>query len=86
MKPLIGTLGNVVGVTAGITACYLGSVVLNCAIQTTFAWCGASIVALWWMVIRILKDPCATSQSFDDYFYQDREDLKRCQAFPETPA
>ena len=33
--------------------------------------------AFIWMVIRILKDGEPSTKSFDDYFYEDREDLKR---------
>ncbi|HXI73183.1 MAG TPA: hypothetical protein VNN22_22830 [Verrucomicrobiae bacterium] len=40
-----------------------------------FALCWSSIVAWVWMTIRILKDPYSTNRSFDEYFYQDREDI-----------
>jgi len=36
-----------------------------------------SMVATVWMAIRILKDPYSTVKSFDDYFCQDREDIRR---------
>jgi hypothetical protein len=38
---------------------------------------GLSITATVWMVIRILKDPWSTNKTFDDYFYQDRPDIRR---------
>ena len=34
-------------------------------------------VALIWMVYKILKDGEPSEKSFDEYFYEDREDLKR---------
>ena len=34
-------------------------------------------VAFIWMVIKILKDGEASKKSFDEFFYEDREDLKR---------
>ncbi len=77
MKRLFPSLESVVGVTAGITAFYLLSVILNWATDLILVLYGASIVGLWWMTIRILKDPYSTDKSFDEFFYQDRDDLKR---------
>ncbi len=77
MKRIFSSLETVVGVTAGITAFYLLSVILNWATDLILVLYGASIVGLWWMTIRILKDPHSTEKSFDQFFYQDRDDLKR---------
>jgi len=37
----------------------------------------SSVVTWVWMAVRILKDPNFTGKTFDDYFYQDREDICR---------
>jgi len=37
----------------------------------------AEMAAIIWMAIRILKDPYSTTETFDDFFYQDRDDLRR---------
>lgn len=34
-------------------------------------------VAFFWMVYSILKNGEPSNKSFDDYFYEDREDIKR---------
>ncbi len=33
--------------------------------------------AFIWMVVKILKSGEPSDKSFDDYFYEDREDLRR---------
>jgi hypothetical protein len=37
----------------------------------------SAAAATLWMAFRILTDPYSTDKTFDDYFYQDREDLRR---------
>jgi len=37
----------------------------------------SSIVTRVWMAVRILKDPNISGKIFDEYFYQDREDICR---------
>ncbi|MEM6737721.1 MAG: hypothetical protein AAGC64_12780 [Bacteroidota bacterium] len=34
-------------------------------------------VSFFWMIYSILKNGEPTNKSFDDYFYEDREDIKR---------
>jgi len=37
----------------------------------------AAVLGIVWMAIRILKDPYSTDKTFDEYFYEDREDIRR---------
>jgi hypothetical protein len=41
------------------------------------ALCISAMMATGWMVIRILKYPNSTDKTFDEYFYEDRPDLRR---------
>jgi hypothetical protein len=35
------------------------------------------MAALVWITIRILKDPYTTTKTLDEYFCQDRDDIRR---------
>ena len=71
------SLGLVIGLAAGITLVYLMSVMLQASTTLVFGLSALAILAIAWMAIRILKDPHPTGKTFDDEFYQDREDLRR---------
>ena len=60
-----------------VVVMYLIGVLLNVPLQWVYALYGLSVSALIWMTLRILKDPYSTDKSFDDYFYQDRPDIRR---------
>jgi cell division protein FtsW (lipid II flippase) len=77
MKRPFQQLGSVIAVTAGFTVAYMMSILAELPIPWVFTLLVAAMVATVWMVIRILKDPYFTDKSFDDYFYQDREDIRR---------
>ncbi|HYV92097.1 MAG TPA: hypothetical protein VE978_09955 [Chitinophagales bacterium] len=71
------SLEAVIGIATGFMLLYLLSIL--------FEFPGEWVLNLWllspfvivWMMIRILKDPCTTDKNFDEYFYQDRDDLRR---------
>jgi hypothetical protein len=71
------TLGPVIAVTGGITFIYLLSILVVAPVACILGLLVSAMVATVWMVIRILKDPWSTDKTFDDYFYQDREDIRR---------
>jgi hypothetical protein len=56
---------------------YLAGILLDLPFPAILALLGLCFVANVWMVIRILKDPYSTEKTFDEYFYEDREDLRR---------
>jgi hypothetical protein len=70
-------LGTVVATAATLTVLYQISIILLWQLNFILALYLASSAATLWMVWRILKDPWTTDKTFDDYFYQDREDLRR---------
>lgn len=77
MKSQRSSLGTVIGLTVGITAVYLISVVFQCPAAVAFGLSALAIAATAWMAIRILKDPYSTDKTFDDQFYHDRDDIRR---------
>jgi hypothetical protein len=70
-------LGSVIAAAAGGTVIYMASVLTEAPPQWIFGLCLSSMTALVWMVVRILKDPYTTAKTFDKYFYQDRDDIRR---------
>jgi hypothetical protein len=70
-------LKSVIGVTGGVTVQYMISLLFDFPAGWILVLLFCSMVAIVWMAIRILKDPYSTDKSFDDYFYQDREDIRR---------
>jgi hypothetical protein len=70
-------LGGVIAVAAGVTVVYMLSILGGLPVVWIFSLLLAAMIATVWMVIRILKDSCSTDKTFDDYFYQDREDIRR---------
>lgn len=66
-----------VAVAASITLIYMMSILFEAQLELILSLLLASFGAIVWMAIRILKDPYSTDKTFDDYFYQDREDIRR---------
>jgi len=56
---------------------YLFSVLLHVSLEWICALYALTLGACVWMTVRILKDPWSTDKTFDDYFYQDRPDIRR---------
>ena len=77
MKQRFLNLESVVGVAAGLTLAYLTSIILELRLVLILGLYLSATGATLWMVFRILKDPWSTDKSFDDYFYQDRPDIRR---------
>lgn len=71
------TLGEVIATTAAVTLAYLLGVLLELRLEILMALFLATFAVTVWMVIRILKDPYTTDKTFDEYFYQDRDDIRR---------
>jgi hypothetical protein len=74
--PWLG-LGSVIVVAANATMIYLMSILFGLPLGWILGLLLSSMVAAVWMVIRILKDPYSTDKVFDEYFYQDRPDIRR---------
>ncbi len=70
-------LESVIAVAAALTLTYLMSIILDLRLELILALYCAATAATLWMVWRILKDPYSCDKTFDDYFYQDRDDLRR---------
>jgi hypothetical protein len=80
MKRQRTSLGAVIGSTAVISLVYVMSLVMGLQDKIIWGLLGMACVAILWMVIRILKDPYTSDKKFDDQFYADRDDLRRCGA------
>ena len=78
MKRRRTSLGAVIGSTTVISLVYVMSVLIGLNDTIILGLLGMACVAIIWMAIRILKDPQTTSKTFDDQFYEDRDDLRRC--------
>lgn len=61
----------------GVMVAFLIGILLNLPLEWISALYGLSVGATIWMTLKILKDPYSTDKSFDDYFYQDRPDIRR---------
>jgi len=70
-------LETVIAVAAGFTVLYMMSILFDQALGLILGLYLSATVATLWMVIRILKDPYSTEKTFDEYFYQDRDDIRR---------
>ena len=73
----VSKLKRVIFAATTVVVMYLIGVLMNVPLQWVYALYGLSVSALIWMTLRILKDPYSTDKSFDDYFYQDRPDIRR---------
>ena len=72
-------LGWVIGIAAVVTAAYLTSILFEARAGLVLGLLGLSFVASAWMVIRILKAPYTADKTFDQRFYEDRDDIRRNQ-------
>lgn len=77
MKPHWFSLKTMIMVAAMLTMSYLLSIILNVELGLILALYFSATIATLWMTVRILKDPYSTDKTFDEYFYADREDLRR---------
>ena len=66
-----------IALTTLIVVVYTFSTQLSINYSIIFSLFLIAHVAFVWMVIKILKDGKASQKSFDEYFYEDRKDLKR---------
>lgn len=66
----------VIIVVTGVAVTYLIGVSLNLRLEWIYALYGLAVGACIWMTIRILRDPWSTHKTFDDYFYEDRPDIR----------
>ncbi len=71
------SLGSAIGSAAVFSVFYLVSIALRSSAALVFALFALASVAMAWMAIRILRDPSSTNKTFDDQFYQDRDDIRR---------
>ena len=71
------TLESVIAVAASLTVIYQMSVLFELQLELILGLYLLSTVATLWMAVRILKDPFSTDKTFDEYFYLDREDIRR---------
>lgn len=76
-KPPWLMLGSVIVLTASVAMIYMMSILSGLPFGWILGLLLLSMVTTVWMVIRILKDPYSTDKTFDEYFYQDRPDLRR---------
>ena len=70
-------LNSVIIMATSAAVAYLIAISLNVRLDWIYALYGLSAGACIWMALRILKDPYSTDKTFDDYFYQDRPDIRR---------
>ena len=71
------SLESVIASAAALALVYALAILLGLALEVILCLYIASTAAMLWMVFRILKDPVCTDKTFDDYFYQDRDDIRR---------
>jgi hypothetical protein len=71
------SLETVITVAASLAITYMMSIILGLRLELILALYLLATSTTLWMVVRILKDPSSTDKTFDDYFYQDREDIRR---------
>jgi len=70
-------LNSVIILATSVAATYLIAISLNVRLEWVYALYGLSVGACIWMTLSILTDPWSTAKTFDDYFYQDRPDIRR---------
>jgi len=64
---------QVISLTSGVVLVYVISTTLPVQLSLILLLFLLSSGLLFYMVIRILKDPVSTDRTFDDYFYQDAD-------------
>ncbi len=77
MKHRWTDLGSVIGVSSAVVVIYMLSILFEPPVVCVLCLFLSSLIALVWMVIKILKDAYSTDKTFDEYFYQDRAALRR---------
>jgi hypothetical protein len=70
-------LERVITTATGLAVLYLVGILWTLPLVWICALCSMSLGACIWMVVRILKDPWSIDRTFDNYFYQDRPDIRR---------
>ena len=70
-------LGSAIAATAAVTVIYAMSILFALPLACILVLCFSAMIAFVCMAIRILKDPYSTDKTFDQYFYQDRDDIQR---------
>ena len=70
-------LKSVIVLASSVAVAYLIAISLNARLEWIYALYGSAVGACIWMALRILRDPYSTDKTFDDYFYQDRPDIRR---------
>ena len=70
-------LNSVIILASSAAVAYLIAISLSVRLDWIYALYGLAVVACIWMALRILRDPWSTDKTFDDYFYQDRPDIRR---------
>ena len=71
------SVGSVIVVAASTSLTYALSILFGLPLVCIIGLLLLSFGTIIWMAIRILKDPWSTDKTFDDYFYQDREAIRR---------
>ncbi len=71
------SLELVIAIAASFTVTYTLSIICGLHLAVILALYLSATGATLWMAFRILTDPYSTDKTFDDYFYEDREDLRR---------
>jgi hypothetical protein len=62
---------------SSVVVAYVVGILLNLPFHWIYTLYGLCVGATIWMTVRILKDPYSTDKTFDDFFYQDRPDIRR---------
>lgn len=70
-------LESIIGTVAGATVLYLMGVLFKVPGTLIFSAMLCLMFAIAWMAIKILKDAWSTQKTFDEFFYEDRGDLRR---------
>jgi len=71
------TLEAMIGVAATCMVVYMMSLILELRLECILGFYIASTLSTLWMAYRILTEPYTTNKTFDEYFYEDREDIRR---------
>lgn len=77
MKHPFLTLGTLIAAATAVVFVYMFSIILDMRLELIMVLYVIATLSTLWMMIRILKDPYSTKKTFDDQFYQDRDDLRR---------
>ena len=71
------SLNRIIVVAACFTITYMLSIMLELYLALILGLYLSATVTTLWMAFRILKDPYSTAKTFEEHFYQDRDDLHR---------